>query len=244
MGKNQVKVNTVYITNDYSLFSKLDGNRNVNKAHLIRLKKSIKEESLCVPIIVNEKHEIIDGQHRFSCWESLMLPIYYIVVEGYTLKQVQRINANTMNWKLMDYAESYCDLGNKHYCKYKDFKARYNIGDYESIALLQGNENGSGKNFERFRNGIFQVKRWKKACDEAEQIIRVSEFYDGYKRRAFVFALLKFFSNDKFDFNRMLRKIKLNPTKLVDCTNKEQYMILLENMYNYNQSDKVSLIYS
>ena len=41
MENNQVKVNAVYRTNDYSLFSKLDGNRNVNKAHLNRLKKSI-----------------------------------------------------------------------------------------------------------------------------------------------------------------------------------------------------------
>tara|TARA_Y100001963_G_scaffold139598_1_gene205592 strand:+ start:173 stop:904 length:732 start_codon:yes stop_codon:yes gene_type:complete len=241
---NQVKVNRVYKTNDYSLFSKLDGNRNINEAHSFRLKKSIKEESLCVPIIVNEKYEIIDGQHRFSCWKDLKYPVYYIIVEGYSLKQVQRINATSMNWKLMDYADSYCDLGNKHYCKYKEFKARYSLGDYESIAMLQGNENGSGKNFEKFRNGLFQVKRWRKACNEADQIIRVSEFYDGYKRRPFVFALLKFLSNDKFDFNRMLRKIKLNPATLVDCTNKEQYMILLERMYNYNQSDKISLIYS
>ena len=244
MEKNQVKVNEVYRTNDYSLFSKLDGNRNVNKAHLNRLKKSIEEESLCVPIIVNEKYEIIDGQHRFSCWESLGLPIYYVINDGYGLKQVQRINANTMNWKLMDYADSYCDLGNKHYCRYKEFKAKYNLGDYESIAMLQGNDSGSGKNFEKFRLGLFQIKRWKKACNEADKIIRIEEFYDGYKRRGFVFAMLKFLSNDKFDFNRMLRKIKLNLTQLKDCTNKEQYMILLEGMYNYNQSDKISLIYS
>ena len=243
MEKNQVKINSVYRTNDYSLFSKLDGNRNINEAHLSRLKKSIQEESLCVPIIVNEKHQIIDGQHRFECWKTLMLSVYYVVVEGYGLKQVQRINANTMNWKLADYAESYCDLGNKDYCKYKEFKAKYGLGDYESISMLQG-DLGSGKNFENFRNGLFQVNRWKKACDQAEQIVRISEFYDGYKRRGFVFAILKFFTNKKFEFNRMLRKIKLNPTQLVDCTNTEQYMILLEKMYNYNQSDKVSLIYS
>ena len=126
---------------------------------------------------------------------------------------------------------------------YKEFKAKYNLGDYESISMLQG-DLGSGKNFENFRNGLFQVNRWKKACDQAEQIVRISEFYDGYKRRGFVFAILKFFTNKKFEFNRMLRKIKLNPTQLVDCTNTEQYMILLEKMYNYNQSDKVSLIYS
>ena len=138
-------INQVCTTNDYKMFSKMSGNREINMAHKNRLKKSIEEESLCVPIIINQKYEIIDGQHRFSCWESLGLPVYYVINDGYGLKQVQRINANTMNWKLMDYAESFCDLGNKNYCKYKEFKAKYNLGDYESIAMLQGNSKGSGK---------------------------------------------------------------------------------------------------
>ena len=244
MKTNQVKVNKVYRTNDYSLFSKLDGNRNVNKAHIVRLKKSIKEESLCVPIIVNEKYEIIDGQHRFSCWESLMMPIYYIVVEGYGLRQVQRINANSMNWKLMDYAESYCDLGNKHYCKYKEFKAKYNLGDYESIAMLQGNTKGSGTNFARFRDGLFKINHWRNACRQAEQINKVSEFYDGYKRRAFVFAMIHLLNHDSCDFNQLLRKIKLKRAEMFDCTNTEQYVILLNKIYNHGQSKKVSLIYN
>ena len=40
----------------------MSGNRDINIAHKNRLKKSIEEESLCVPIIVNEKYQIIDGQ--------------------------------------------------------------------------------------------------------------------------------------------------------------------------------------
>ena len=244
MENNQVKVNAVYRTNDYSLFSKLDGNRNVNKAHLNRLKKSIEEESLCVPIIVNQKYDIIDGQHRFSCWESLGLPIYYVINDGYGLKQVQRINANTMNWKLMDYAESFCDLGNKNYCKYKEFKNKYNLGDYESISMLQGNTRGSGKNFGRFRNGSFKITRWKKACKEAEQINRMSEVYDGYKRRAFVFAMLHLLGHENFDMEQLLRKVRLQRSVMVDCTNTEQYLILLQKLYNYKQSNKVNLIYN
>lgn len=244
MKTNQVKINEVYKTNDYSLFSKLDGNRNVNKAHLSRLKKSIKEESLCVPIIVNEKYQIVDGQHRFSCWEELMLPVYYIVVKGYELKQVQRLNTNTMNWKLIDYANSFCDLGNKHYCRYKEFKAKYNLGDYESIAMLQGNNKGSGKNFEKFRDGLFKITRWKKACEEAEQISRMSEVYDGYKRRTFVFAMLHLLNHENFNLDQLLRKIKLQKSVMVDCTNTEQYLILLQKLYNYKQANKVNLLYN
>ena len=96
------KVSQVMKTNDYSIFSILKGNRSINKAHLSRLKKSIEEESLIVPIIVNEKYQIIDGQNRYNCWKELEMPIYYIQVDGYGLKQVQRLNSNVRNWSLKD----------------------------------------------------------------------------------------------------------------------------------------------
>ena len=237
-------INQVYQTNDYSLFSKLEGNRNVNKAHKNRLQKSIEEESLCVPIIVNERYEIIDGQTRFFCWEDLGLPVYYIIVEGYGLPQVQRLNSNVKNWKLSDYMDSYCDLGNGHYKKYKEFKFKYNLGDYESIAMLQGNQNGSGKNFEKFRLGLFKVESWDRACEEAEQIIKIEKFYEGFKRRSFVFAMLHLINHDNFDLNQLLNKLKYQSSKLVDCTNKDQYLHLLQKIYNFKSPRKVNLLYN
>ena len=58
------EVNQVLQTNDYDIFQHIDGNRNVNKLHLKRLKESIHEEYIPVPIVVNSKYQIIDGQHR------------------------------------------------------------------------------------------------------------------------------------------------------------------------------------
>ena len=51
-------------TKNYSMFTTIGGNRPLNELHLNRLKKSMEEELLISPIIVNEKHEVIDGQHR------------------------------------------------------------------------------------------------------------------------------------------------------------------------------------
>ena len=53
------QVAVVYKTKDYSQFKIMTGNRVVNKAHLGKLTKSIDEESLIVPMIVNEKYEIM-----------------------------------------------------------------------------------------------------------------------------------------------------------------------------------------
>ena len=74
-------INQVMKTNDYTIFSQIKGNRFINKSHLNRIKQSIKEEYLEVPIIVNEKYEIIDGPHRFEAVKELKKPIYFIKVK-------------------------------------------------------------------------------------------------------------------------------------------------------------------
>lgn len=236
-------VNQVSTTNDYSVFSKMSGNRDVNMAHKNRLKKSIEEKSLQVPIIVNEKHQIIDGQTRFECWKELKKPITYIKVNGYGLQEVQRLNSNIRNWSLKDFTDCYCDLGNAEYIKYRAFKNHYGFDDYSSIALLQGNYSGSGSNFNKFRNGRFKIKSYKVASIIAQNILEVGKFYEkGYKRRGFVFALLHMFRHPQFKLKQLLNKLSFQSTKLVDCTKKEQYIALLNEIYNFKQAKKVDLI--
>ena len=237
-------INQVCTTNDYKMFSKMSGNRDINIAHKNRLKKSIEEESLCVPIIVNEKFQIIDGQTRYECWKELKKQIIYTKVKGYGLSQVQRLNSNIRNWSLKDFTDCYCDLGNVQYIKYRAFKNQYGFDDYSSIALLQANHSGSGANFRFFRTGKFKIKSYKDACINAEKIMKVGEFYDGYKRRGFVFALLHLFKNPKFSLDQLLKKLTYQSRKLVDCTNKEQYIALLQEIYNFKQSKKVNLLYT
>lgn len=238
------KINTVYETTSYEMFNKIDGNRSMNKAHLKRLKDSINEESLCVPIIVNENYEIIDGQHRHDSWKELNLPVYYMIVKGYGLSQVHRLNNNTKDWKIADYAHSYCELGKKDYCKYQEFKERYNLGDYESIAMLEGNIRGSGNSFNNFRGGKFKIKNWTKACGEAEEIVKYKAHYEGWKRRSFVIAMLHLINHKDFKSSQLLSKFKKYPSKVHDCVNSEQYIEMLNKLYNYNQSHKVSLLYN
>ena len=57
--------NKIYKTTDYSVFKYLKGNRSVNELHVRRLVEAIKEKDLQVPIIVDEKMNVVEGQHRF-----------------------------------------------------------------------------------------------------------------------------------------------------------------------------------
>ena len=64
-GSSATEVNKVYQTNDLTICKEIGGNRVPNPQHVKRLCSSIKENGmLCNPILVNEKMQVIDGQHR------------------------------------------------------------------------------------------------------------------------------------------------------------------------------------
>lgn len=236
--------NQVHTTNDYFLFKPLDGNRNINQLHVNRLKKSMAENYLFTILIVNENYEIIDGHHRFEVIKDLELPLNYIICSGYGLKEVHILNANARNWTAADYLDGYCKLGIKDYIIFKEFKEQYGLGYVESMTLLGGlKSRPGGKHHDLFFNGLFKVKDYQEACDIAEKIEIIGQFYDGNKRTIFIHAFLKLLNHKNFEFIDFIQKLKAQPTALVDCSNEQQYVMLIEEIYNYRRRDKVSLRY-
>ena len=49
----------------------------LNRQHIEKLKKSIKNKGLINPIMVNQKLEIIDGRHRLKACEELGVAVKY-----------------------------------------------------------------------------------------------------------------------------------------------------------------------
>jgi ParB-like nuclease domain len=68
-------------TDDYSIFKYIGFNREKNKNHIDSLKKILQKENLLHlhPILLNEKMEVVDGQHRLEAAKELGLEIFYIV---------------------------------------------------------------------------------------------------------------------------------------------------------------------
>jgi len=233
----------VHTTQNYSMFSPIDGNRNKNELHITRLKKSMQENYLFTTITVNEKFQIIDGQHRFEAIKSLNLPVNYVVCKGYGLKEVQILNANSKTWNADDYMEGYAKLGNPHYIKYKEFKNKYGFGHNECLPMLSDTTRGNGKLQQLFKRGEFRIVDLMRAEKNAKKILQIKNLYSGYNRRSFVAAMLFLFKKPEFNHVEFVNKLKLQPSALTDCSNTEQYLLLIEKIYNYHRKDKVSLRY-
>lgn len=232
-------------TSDYSIFKILNGNREVNQLHVKRLKESISKKHLITIITVNENYEIIDGQHRFNVLKDLGFPINYIIAKGYGLSEIQILNANMKNWSNLDYLQGYIDLGNANYIIFNDFTNKYKLGFQISLTLLSGIHISGNENnlLTKFKTGDFKINNLEKAIDVADKLIELKKYYDGYGRRAFVYALTFILKNKSFDFDEFINKLKQQPTSLKDCVNTTQYKELIENIYNYRRRDKINLKY-
>ena len=180
-------INQVRSTNELSIFTDLKGNRPVNESHVKRLTSSIRNRYLETVLIVNEKMQLIDGQHRLKALKILGLPAYYIIKAGYGLKETQILNLNTNNWSTNDFMNGYCSAGEEDYIIYRDWHNKYGFNHQSSMNLLAGTAMEQGSWYEVFKSGDFKVSNLEDATKIADKITMIKEYYDpGYKRRAFV----------------------------------------------------------
>lgn len=136
-------INNVVATKDYSIFNKMQGNREVtiNK----KLEKSIAEKGIVEPIVVNENFEVINGQHRLAVAKKLGIEVPFIVRSGYSSEEMLDLNTTSKGWTFHDYINKYAVEGKKDYIKLQKLFEEYPItaAALTSVALNYAGSNGS-----------------------------------------------------------------------------------------------------
>lgn len=145
-------------TKDYKKFKYMGGNRRVSKQRVETLAKSMAlfpEIFPVRPILVNERFEIIDGQHRYNAAKKMGIPVWYEVAEGIGQKEALHLNQNQANWTLIDYARSYAYSGNPDYKEYlRVLEAHPSFPTHIIMGYIGGNLRN---NAARFRSGEFKA---------------------------------------------------------------------------------------
>ena len=239
----------VNLTNDYSMFKFLDGNRQINQLNLNRIIASMRENPLITILIVNEKMEIIDGQHRFLALKELGLPVNYVIAYGYGTDEVSVLNAIGMNWTKTDYLETYVSKGNENYLKFKMFKEKYpKLTFTMCVRLLSGfnshrnsNFNGAIGSSRDFEKGLFVINDLPSAHKYAKMLMHFEKHYKGFADLTFCLTLLNIFKHENYDHERMMKRLDAQPNAIHGCKNQKQYHELLEEIYNYKARTKLSL---
>lgn len=236
---NKVEENKVYCTKDYSIFSFLNANRKLNVRNYSKLINSMKKEQLKIPIIVNEKFQIIDGQHRFTADKELHLPVYYIVIKGYGIEQVKRANMVSSNWTKNDFLVSHIESGSEIYAGFKEIVDTYSVNITDCISLFAyiQNKNNSiaGKLFD---NGEFTLDGKEKVVKMLEALEDFS-FFKEYKSKSFFRAFMRLYFNPDYKHGEMKKRLKHRSGYLVKKGSYGEYLELLtKQIYSFGAIKK------
>ena len=224
-------------TLNYSQFKFIKGNRAINDRHVNGLVKSMEKNGLLMnPSCVNEKLEIVEGQHRLMACEILNLPYYYYVVPGATINDVTILNQNRKNWGFSEWMNRYAEYNNMEYKIYKSLYERWGFDHWSCIFLLCRTKGvrGRGKLKKAFETGNLKIETLMEGKKWAQRILDVEPYYEGYKRRSFVQAMIRVFHDKDYDHKIFLKKLALVRDRLYHCSTVGLYINRIDEIMNYN----------
>lgn len=235
MQNNATVVNYIMSTTDYEKFKFRKGNRTLNRKNFLKLVNSMKEKQLMIPILVNEKFEIIDGQHRFSASKELGLPIYYYIIEGYGSEEMQRANLVSSNWTKEDFLSMYVEEGNQNYEQIQEIKDTFDVSIglmIKVFAKMKGiNQKMISKSFEE---GTIDVAD---KIDEVIQFFYALEdfsFFGAYKTLQFAGAFLKLYNQENYNHSLMLERLEKRKEQLIKKSTVDDYLVTLtKDIYSF-----------
>lgn len=240
-GHGDKKVGDVMETYDYDQFKFLELNRDPDRNNINAIKASMSIRALPIPIIVNQKKEIIDGQHSFICRKELGLPIVYLVIDNLTIDHVPLFQTGRP-WKDHDWLKLWKGKGNQHYSLYEQFRNEHKLGHWTVVGLLFGETYPQGVNrVSLWRDGKFKVNYLKDAEELMDKVDSIAKHLDKklindkkQVNRNFIYGLKKALTNAKFNFDRFADNLtKPQAPKIQNWADEDSFVENIFDVYNY-----------
>jgi hypothetical protein len=236
----------IYWTTQYGNFKWLKGNREINEA---KVKKIIKDIEAGIdllkyaPIIVNEKMEIIDGQHRYMAAKQLKKPVHYVIHQYADLELVPAINSKSTKWKTADYLNSYIDLKKPVYVALQDFVDHFKGVSIATAAKLfhSGSVWGGAGDpaMDAFREGTLKADHQDKAHDLAELLADFKPYTDNPFSSRMFRVIGELNGNGKYDHKLLLRKLEESGRRIENMENPKSIIQDMESIINHKSRNRI-----
>lgn len=242
----------VYEETDYSKFKRLEHNRSVLNNRVARLKASFQEKEIINPIVVNEKMEIIDGQGRYEALKQLGRPIRFVIEEGATIEDCQRMNKCNKPWTSSDFVYSYASAGNENYKRLIECNKRtgftfrrcvalgghtHMVAQYEGAGMKQSVlEKGTLVFTESDAEDVFTILvKGNEICQSLASANRLND--------AFWNAVKVITNFDGYRHERMLANCEKQRHTYVQMARVGDQIAEFERIYNYNTKSNKQRLY-
>jgi len=242
--KNEQKIGSVFETTRYSMFKRLDGQRAVEHSRVLKVLRSIREVGQIIPVIVNEKMEVIDGQARIEACKILGIPVRYVVMIGTGIEECRGCNSTASMWTLLGYISSFAELGNNSYIFVLKLFKRFaeTIPTHAILTIAFGRR----VNTNTVRNGDLCLgeNEYNRAVKTLEYVETFSEVLDRQKGRKDLYytAVAYAYTRKGVDAERLKKKV-FEIQNLPPAATMEQAIKDIEAVYNRNARDKAYMSY-
>lgn len=233
---------TIKSTTEYDMFKDIMSNREVDRKHVRQLVRAIEKTNLLHlnPIIVNSNMEVVDGQHRLQAAEELQVPIYYVIDDTIDKSHIAGLNSNQKNWSMLDYVNYFAVERRPEYLQLSDIINRYPYMPVSTILLLSSAD--GGRNRLGFKEGRIDMSQYQRAIEVGELVNKIRNIgvelaYD----RSFILALAAAYKVEGFNPDQLVAKIGENRAELYKCAKTDQYINLLDVIYNKRQHYRLRL---
>jgi len=221
-------------TNKYNKFKLHQKNRKINYSKVEKLAAAIDKNNLLpiYPIVVSPKFEILDGQHRFEAAKSVKADVYYIISDiNYGIENVADSNNFQSHWKLEDYINYYVADGKEPYIKLTELAKKY-----KAQITYVSNIHGIAKITQQIKDGSYQFPNYQETITMLRdaKAIGVELDFKFWYRRDFLRAITYINKVNGYSKLRMQQKLIAHKEMLVRCFTAEDYIKLLESIYNLN----------
>jgi len=236
----------VLYENNHSKFTLLDDNRDIRPRHVESLMASIRKFGQLMPIVVNEKLEVIEGQHRLRACSDLKIPVAYIISLKASGKDVAVMNNSQEGWKNRDFLKHFSHsnhYNSSEYKKVQKFFEDHSLPFHTGLLILSGVEFKNRGNdrgpMPAFRDGIFKVKNLETANTIGGQLMKLKSFVPRLVRvNKFCLAFIRVSKLENFSLQLAYSQIEKNFKKFERCGNQEEWDEAMVKAYNHQLKAK------
>jgi hypothetical protein len=232
-------------TKDYTMFKPSSFNRDVAK--IKSLEASFQKHGWidAYPLHVHQnggrQYIIKAGNHRFYVAQKLGIPVKYVVSDDDAT--IHELEISTRPWMLNDYLVSYCRQGRKDYVCVEKYCNETGISAAAAISMLGGHGASSASlSGPIFKGGKFVVKSTSHAENVKDIVLYLKRCGVSFASTLnLVRAISKLVFVPRFDVDHMKHKIKQFASFIEKKATVDQYLDMLEDLYNRQSRQKIPL---
>jgi len=244
MDKQIKKTWQLEVLDENSDVTSLVGNRPINKAHISKLKESMKTHGVLSTLTVmksKKAYTVLDGHHRWAAAKSLGYSMPAIVVPQGGASAVVDMNTVQKNWSLADFAHYYSKSLDKAqaaaYAKLITYEETTKL-NYTALIAIFGKTS-----LLSYKKGNFRITDEVFGKKFLQYLKDIKPFIPFSFMARFAMGYLVLAKNAKYDHMRMLTKLARKHKQTIETKgNPGDYGKLMQSIYNHKVKDAKDLV--